>query len=114
MMRSDERAEVFETEFLRDRDRHFRIVARRNNLLGIWAAKCLGLWGKRAEDYAISVVESEIVGRGDEAVIDKLKIDLWKCAVPISEGEIRGQLKAFDIKAQQEILDASTGSAETP
>jgi hypothetical protein len=85
----------------------FRIVLRRNQLLGVWAAKCLGLWGKAAEDYATSVVDSETVGRGDEAVINKLKVDLWKCAVPISEREIRGQLKAFDAQAQQELHNPS-------
>ena len=110
----DEREKAFEAEFLRDRERHFRIVARRNKLLGVWAAKCLSLWGKAAEDYAMSVVDSEIVGRGDEAVIDKLKADLWNCAVPIAEREIRAQLKAFDTRAQQELLNASTDSSETP
>lgn len=109
----DNREKAFEAEFLRDRERHFRIVARRNKLLGVWAAKCLGLWGKVAEDYAMAVVDSEIVGRGDQAVIDKLKADLWKCAVPIMEREIREQLKAFDTKAQQELLTQATGPVET-
>jgi hypothetical protein len=110
----EEREKAFEAEFLRDREWHFRIVARRNKLLGVWAAKCLGLWGKVAEDYAIAVVDSEIVGRGDEAVIDKLKVDLWKCAVPITEREIREQLKAFDTKAQKEFLNQSIGPIVTP
>ena len=114
MTNLDTREKALEIEFLHDREKHFRIVARRNKLLGVWAAKCLGLWGKTAEDYAMSVVDSEIVGRGDEAVIDKLKVDLWKCAVPITEREIREQLKAFDMKAQQEILNASTLPVETP
>jgi len=113
MTRLDEREKVVEAEFLRDRERHFRIVARRNKLLGVWAAKCLGLWGKAAEDYVMAVVDSEIVGRGDEAVIAKLKADLWKCAVPITEREIREQLKALDTKAQQELLNQSTGPIET-
>ena len=98
------REKGFETEFLRDRDKHFRIVARRNKLLGLWAAKCLGLWGKAAEDYAISVVDAAIVGRGDQAVIDKLKTDLWRCAIPVGEQEIHSQLALFDARAQTEIL----------
>lgn len=108
----DAREKTFEQQFLHQRELHFRVVARRNKLLGLWAAKCLGLWGKAADDYAMAVVDSEIVGRGDEGVIEKLKSDLWKCAIPIAETEIREQLKIFDTKAQKDVLGANAASFE--
>lgn len=106
----DAREKALEAEFLRERDKHFRIVARRNKLLGVWAAKCLNLWGKAAEDYALSIVDCEIVGRGDKVVIEKLTADLGRCAVPIMEREIVEHLKVFDAKARQEILDEPSTS----
>jgi len=100
----DEREKAFEQEFLHDRDLHFRIVARRNKLFGLWVAHRIGLWGDAAERYALSVVDSEIVGRGDEAVVQRLLRDLANAAVPATEQEVRAQLELFDEKARTEII----------
>ena len=100
----DEREKAFEQQFLHDRDIHFRVVARRNKLLGLWAAQRIGLRGDKAERYALSIVDSEIVGSGDEAVVRKLVKDLTNAAAPATEQEVRAQLKLFDAKARNEII----------
>ncbi len=100
----DERENAFEQQFLHDREMHFRVVAHRNKLLGLWAARLIGLREKAAEIYAMSVVDCAIVGRGDEVVAQKLIKDLARSPKPVSEHEVRTQMKIFDAQARADIM----------
>jgi hypothetical protein len=73
----DERKRGFEADFARDQDLSFRVTARRNRLLGLWAAERLGLAaGAAAEDYAKTVIAADFKEPGDDDVIEKVRGDL--------------------------------------
>lgn len=97
-----ERAE--EAKFARDEDTHFRIVARRNRLLGEWAAERMGLSAAETEAYAKSVVQADFEEAGDEDVIRKVLGDLIGAGVDSSDGEVRGALDAKLVEARRALL----------
>ncbi len=98
-----ERAE--EAKFAMDGDTQFRVTARRNRLLGQWAAEQMGLSAVEAEAYAKSVVQADFEEAGDEDVIRKLLGDLTSAGVEISEGDIRAALEATTVEARRALLD---------
>jgi hypothetical protein len=65
----DDRQRAFETKFARDEEMQFRIIARRNRLLGEWAARLMGLDQAEAESYAKDVIRADFEEAGDEAKI---------------------------------------------
>src|SRR6185369_2474430 len=87
-----ERAE--EGKFARDEEFQFRIIARRNRLLGEWAAEKLGLSAAETEAYAKSVVQADFEEAGDEDVIRKVLGDLISGGVEASDAEVRAALDA--------------------
>ncbi|MBT6508795.1 MAG: DUF1476 domain-containing protein [Marinovum sp.] len=96
----DERENAFEDKFALDSELQFKAEARRNKLIGLWAADLLGKMGIEAEEYALDVIRSDFEQPGDDDVIRKLTADLEQKA---SESEIRSQLVAFMIKAKEQI-----------
>lgn len=72
----DDRERGFENKFAHDEEMQFRAVARRNRLLGLWAAGLLGKSGEEAEVYAREVVKSDFVESGDHDVYRKVAADL--------------------------------------
>ena len=96
----DERENAFEDKFALDSELQFKAEARRNKLIGLWAADLLGKMGIEAEEYALDVIRSDFEQPGDDDVIRKLTADLEHKA---SESEIRSQLVAFMIKAKEQI-----------
>ena len=96
----DERENAFEAKFALDSELQFKAEARRNKLIGLWAADLLGKMGIEAEEYALDVIRSDFEQPGDDDVIRKLTADLEQKA---SESEIRSQLVAFMIKAKEQI-----------
>ena len=68
----DDRERAFETKFARDQEVQFRITARRNRLLGEWAAERMGLTPEETDAYAKAVVQADFEEAGDEDVIRKL------------------------------------------
>jgi hypothetical protein len=82
-----ERAE--EAHFAHDQEMSFRIQARRNRLLGAWAAERMQLSQAEAESYAKAVVQADFEEAGDEDVIRKLLGDLTSAGVEVSEAEVR-------------------------
>ena len=72
----EQRGKEFEARFRHDQELRFKSVARRNRLLGLWAAQRLGLLGDAAEAYAQRVVAAQFEPGGDKHVIDKLADDL--------------------------------------
>jgi len=97
-----ERAE--EAKYAHDADTVFRIQARRNRLLGQWAAERMGLSAVESEAYAKSVVQADFEEAGDEDVIRKLLGDLIGAGIEASEAEVRSALAAKQIEARRALL----------
>jgi len=96
-----ERAE--EAKFAHDEELSFRIHARRNRLLGGWAADRMGLSAVEADSYAKSVVQADFEETGDEDVIRKVLGDLISAGVDAAEDEIRTALAAKEAEARRAI-----------
>ena len=97
-----ERAE--EAHFAMEEEQLFRITARRNRLLGAWAAERMSLSAVEAEAYAKSVVQADFEEAGDEDVIRKLLGDLTAAGVDTSEGEVRAALEAKAVEARRQLM----------
>jgi hypothetical protein len=97
-----ERAE--EAKFARDEEMLFRVAARRNRLLGQWAAERMSLSPAEADAYAKSVVQADFEETGDEDVIRKLLGDLTGAGCDIDEAEIRAALQAKQIEARRALM----------
>lgn len=97
-----ERAE--EAKFARDEEMLFRIHARRNRLLGQWAADKMGLTQAEADAYAKSVVQVDFEETGDEDVVRKLLGDLTSAGCDVAESEIRSVLQAKQTEARRSLI----------
>lgn len=85
----DKREEGFEKKFALDEEQKFRAMARRNKLLGLWAAEKMGLTGADAEAYAKQVVRADVEEAGDHDVFRKLRGDFDATKVAQSDHQIR-------------------------
>ena len=99
----DKREEGFEKKFAHDEELRFKATARRNRMLGMWAAEKLGLSGDAASAYAKDVVMSDFEEGGDHDVLRKVKKDLDAKGVASSEQEIRKTMNDLMEKAIAEI-----------
>jgi hypothetical protein len=102
----DDRERAQEAKFAHDEETLFRIQARRNKLLGHWAAERMGLDAPETEAYARSVVQAEFEEAGDEDVVRKLLGDLISAGVEIDEPEIRTSLETCAAEARRQIVGA--------
>ncbi len=102
----DDRERAFETKFARDEEMAFRIVARRNKLLGGWAAQLMKLTPEESESYARSVIHAEFEEAGDEDVVRKLLGDLTAAGVEIDDAAVRGALADKAIEARRQLMEA--------
>ena len=93
-----------EAKFARDEEIQFRIQARRNRLLGAWAAERMGLTTAEADAYAKSVVQADFEEAGDEDVVRKLIGDLVSAGIETSETEIRTALEAKEVEARRALM----------
>jgi len=93
-----------EAHFAHDQDMQFRIAARRNKLLGQWAAGRMGLSAVEAESYAKTVVQADFEEAGDEDVVRKLIGDLTAAGVETSESEVRDALQARLVEARRQLM----------
>jgi len=85
----DKREEGFEKKFALDEELRFKASARRNKMLGMWAAEKLGLTGPAADAYAKEVVVADFEAPGDGDVLDKVKKDFAAKGVAQSDAQIR-------------------------
>jgi hypothetical protein len=85
----DQRQEGFEKKFAHDEELRFKATARRNKLLGLWAAEKLGLSGAAADDYAKTVVKADFEEAGDDDVFRKIRADFDAQKVEQSDHQIR-------------------------
>jgi hypothetical protein len=99
----DQREKEFETRFAHDQELQFKATARRNRLLGLWAAQKIGLTADAAEAYARELVDAELAG-GVSKVIEKLCADLKANGQNYTPSQIRFQLNQFTARAKQQIM----------
>jgi hypothetical protein len=104
----DEREKAAERTFVQEQAVAFRIIARRNKLLGLWAAGKMGLEGDAAARYALGVVDAEITEHGDAGLIKKVYSDLIARGVWATEAEIAQHLAVFAARARTQIMQGST------
>lgn len=102
----DDREDKFEKQFAHDQALQFKVEARRNKLLGLWAAKLLGYDGQAAEDYAKTVIRADLEEPGDEDVFRKIRADLDAGKVDQSDHQIRREMDELLGVAKQQIRDA--------
>jgi hypothetical protein len=88
----DDREKAEEGRYARNQETEFKAVARRNKLLGQWAAGLMGLSGEAADDYAKSVVMADFQEAGDEDVFRKLRGDFDAAGVEVSDHVIRREM----------------------
>lgn len=105
MANFDERKDSFEKKFAHDETLKFKAGARRNKLLGHWAAGLMGLSGDKAEEYAKSVIKADFEEAGDDDVFRKVKADLAAAGVEQSDHQIRRHMDEFMAQAIQQIKD---------
>ena len=100
----EERERGEENQFAREEEMAFRIQARRNRLLGQWAAERMGLSAVETEAYAKSIVQADFEETSDEDVVRKLLGDLISADVDIEEADIRAALEAKAIEARRMLM----------
>ena len=101
----DEREKAFETKFKHDEELRFRVMARRNKKLGLWAAEKLGLADAAAVAYAKEVVVSDFEMPGDDDVMAKVAGDLRGHGLDISDHLVRMEMDRLLIVARAEIME---------
>ena len=97
-----ERAE--EAKYAFDEETLFRITARRNRLLGQWAAERMGLSPAESDSYAREVIQADFEEAGDEGMIRKVLGDLTAAGCEVDEAEIRTALEAKAIEARRALM----------
>ena len=107
MTQFDDRERAFESKFAHDEEMKFRITARRNRLLGEWAARQMGLTDAEAESYAKDVVRSDFEEAGEHDVIRKVLGDLTAAGVDMDEEKVLAAMRNKEIDARRQIIEAS-------
>ncbi|HWJ58240.1 MAG TPA: DUF1476 domain-containing protein [Sphingomicrobium sp.] len=103
----DDRERAFETKFAHDEEMKFRIIARRNRLLGEWAARQMGLNSAETESYAKDVVRSDFEEAGDHDVVRKVLGDLTSAGIDCDEDKVGEALRNKEIEARRQIIEAT-------
>jgi hypothetical protein len=97
----DDRERAFENKFAHDAELQFKAEARRNRLLGLWAAGLMGKTGAEADAYAREVITSDFQEAGEDDVFRKVRADL---ADRVTEDQIRAQMQALMTQAKAQIM----------
>ncbi|TNC68052.1 DUF1476 domain-containing protein [Rubellimicrobium roseum] len=98
----DDRERAFEAKFAHDAEMQFKAEARRDRLLGLWAAGLLGKTGPEAEAYAQEIIRADLRSAGEEDVFQKIRDDLGGRA---DDAAIRGRMQAFLSEAKVQIMN---------
>jgi hypothetical protein len=99
----DKRQDGFERKFAHDEELKFKATARRNKLLGLWAAGYLGLAGAEADEYAKAVVKADFEEPGEEDVYRKIRSDFDAKGVNQSDHQIRRTMTELMDEAMRQI-----------
>ncbi len=101
----DDREKAFENKFAHDQDLQFKITARRNRLLGEWAAQKMGLTAEETDAYAKAVVQADFEEAGDEDVVRKLMGDLTSAGVDVDDAGIRQAMEDMRVEARRQFIE---------
>lgn len=101
----NDREKAHEAKFAHDAELRFKAEARRNRLLGMWAAELMGHTDPTA--YAAEVVAADFEEAGDEDVYRKISSDLAAKGVTVTEAEIRGKMAELTVIAREQVLKES-------
>ena len=102
----DDRERAFEAKYAHDEEMAFRVTARRNRLLGQWAAAQMGLTPEETDAYAKAVVQADFEEAGDEDVIRKLLGDLLAAGVEIDDATIRTAIQEQTVEARRQLMES--------
>ncbi|ASQ13254.1 DUF1476 domain-containing protein [Sinorhizobium meliloti] len=102
-MSTRDRQEGFEKKFAMDEETKFKAMARRNKLLGLWAAEKLGKTGTDADAYAKEVVQADFEEAGDNDVFRKVRTDFDAAGVVLSDTQIRSIMDELLATAVEQI-----------
>ena len=109
----DKRREGYESKFAHDEDLKFKATARRNKLLGLWAAEKMGLTGAAADVYAKEVVKADFEEAGDEDVFRKVRNDFDAKKVAVSDHQIRREMEDLMATAVEQISRRNSARARS-
>jgi len=98
----NDRKKAAEAKWAHDEELRFKVMARRNKLLGLWAASHQGISGDAANDYAKAVVAADFEEKGDEDVFRKVRSDL---AHTIADGVIRAKMEELLVTAHEQVVE---------
>ncbi|MFC7065055.1 DUF1476 domain-containing protein [Brucella rhizosphaerae] len=99
----DDRRNAFESKFALDAELRFKAEARRNKILGLWAAELLGKHDADADAYAREVVAADFEEAGDEDVFRKIRADFDAAGVKVADETIREKMFVFLEEAVQQV-----------
>ena len=99
----DKREEAFEKKYVIDEELKFKAVARRNRMLGLWAAEKLGKSGADADSYARDVVVAEFEDAHDDEVVHKVTSDFAAKGVSLGEADVRTKMDEFMAQAVAQV-----------
>jgi hypothetical protein len=98
----DDRENAFEAKFAHDAEMQFKAEARRNRMIGLWAAEILGKSEEDALEYAREIIRTDFKEAGPEVVIRKLAADLGE---RVTEADIRAKLAEFQAQAKVQLMN---------
>jgi hypothetical protein len=102
----DDRERAYETKFARDEEMAFRVTARRNKLLGQWAAGLMKLTPEETEAYSRAVIQAEFEEAGDEDVVRKLLGDLTAAGVDVDDATVRKAIEDQAVEARRQLMES--------
>ena len=101
-----DRKDAFESKFAHDQQLKFNAMARRNKLLGLWAAEKLGKTGEAAQAYALEVISADFEEAGDEDVFHKVRGDFDAAGIQQSDHQIRRTMDELLVEAAEQVSKA--------
>lgn len=108
MTQFNDRKNAFESKFAHDEELNFKATARRNKLLGLWAAEIMGISGDDAAVYAKEVVIADFKEVGEEDVFRKVKGDLNAKGLEVSEHRVRKAMSDFMEDAKRQVFEETS------
>jgi hypothetical protein len=99
----DEREKAYEAKWAHDEELHFKVMARRNKLLGQWAAGEMGLSGAPADDYIKATIQAGLIGKGADPVFDKIQADFTAHKLTHSKHAIHRKMEELFHLASEQV-----------
>lgn len=106
MTNFSDREAAFETKYARDEEMQFRVTARRNKLVGLWAAEKMGLTAAEAAPYATSVVQADFEEAGDDDVVRKIVGDLAAAGIETDKAAVTALLAEKTVEARRQLMES--------